>query len=43
MPQMCAGPPSLAVLRLNGACKITDDTLTEVGSNCPLLEELCIR
>ncbi|CAN0146443.1 unnamed protein product, partial [Laminaria digitata] len=41
--EMCVGTPSLAVLRLNGACKITDDALAGVGSSCPLLEELCIR
>lgn len=41
--QMCAGTPSLTVLRLNGACKLQDDALVAVGAKCPLLEELCIR
>lgn len=40
---MCVGTPSLLVLRLNGACKITDNALEAVGANCSLLEELCIR
>ena len=40
---MCVGTPLLTVLRLNGACKLTDEALVEVGAHCPLLEELCIR
>ncbi|CAM9619543.1 unnamed protein product, partial [Ectocarpus sp. 12 AP-2014] len=41
--ELSRGTPCLTVLRLNGACKITDDSLLAVGSNCPLLEELGIR
>ncbi|CAM9208510.1 unnamed protein product, partial [Hapterophycus canaliculatus] len=41
--ELSLGTRNLAILRLNGACKITDDSLAAVGSNCPVLEELCIR
>ncbi|CAM9373052.1 unnamed protein product [Pylaiella littoralis] len=41
--ELSLGTPCLAVLRLNGACKITDDSLVAVGANCPHLEELSIR
>ncbi|CAN0106907.1 unnamed protein product, partial [Ectocarpus sp. 13 AM-2016] len=41
--ELSLGTPCLTVLRLNGACKITDDSLLAVGSNSPLLEELGIR
>ncbi len=43
LQQLSLGTPQLTVLRLNGACKITDDALMAVGANCPILEELSIR